>query len=274
MIPHFATKHERLKWLRENKHLVVHAKKTSVKHADPVCGINIGNSPRMEGVIKELGAAAPAVSGIQPVKAVINTTNYFDGHQDVHIPGLWKKSLAETLMFYLLQEHKAQFDKVISDNVKAYTRTMSWKSLRFDYEGSTQALIFDTEIKQDRNPFMYDQYANGFVKNHSVGMRYIKMFLCVNSEEKWWIEERDAWEKYVDQVVNQDDLEEYGMFWAITEAKINEGSAVLFGSNPATPTISGTEAGKQATPADIEPDQSTQPAKSRFGSIGAKIIHN
>lgn len=30
----------------------------------------------------------------------------------------------------------------------------SWKSLGYDLEGSTQALIFDATIKEERNPYM------------------------------------------------------------------------------------------------------------------------
>ncbi|KKK49589.1 hypothetical protein LCGC14_3133520, partial [marine sediment metagenome] len=42
-----------------------------------------------------------------------------------------------------------------------------WSELGFDFEGQTQALVFESTIKKERNEFMFKQYAKGFVKNHS-----------------------------------------------------------------------------------------------------------
>lgn len=276
MIPHFSNKADRLKWFRANKDFVLASKRAVPKYADAVIGgVNVESavSGRNAEIIKELGGAfAAPVNGLMQVKCVINTTNLLDSHMDVHIPGIWKKSLAETKTVYLLQEHQRAFDKVISDEVTAATKSLSWKALGFDFEGKTQALIFDSTIKEERNPFMFDQYAKGYVKNHSVGMRYVKMFTCVNSEEKYWAEEKANWDKYYPEVVNNDVADELGMFWAVTEAQMLEGSAVLFGSNYATPTIDVTEAGKRATSETItEPDSSTQSKKGLFASIGSKI---
>jgi hypothetical protein len=53
-------------------------------------------------------------------------------------------------------------------------------------------------------------------------------------------------------VANKSDIESEGYFWAVTEAKIIEGSAVLKGSNYATPTISVN------IPKEIEPSLDTQ----------------
>ena len=52
--------------------------------------------------------------------------------------------------------------------------------------------------------------------------------------------EKAIWDKYINQVINRDASEEQGYFWAVTEAKVIEGSAVVMGSNYATPTISVT----------------------------------
>ena len=88
-----------------------------------------------------------------------------------------------------------------------------------------------------RNEFMFNQYAKGYVKNHSVGMRYVKLELAINSESKWDVEEKEIWDKYIDDIANKEVAEERGYFWAVTEAKIIEGSAVPIGSNTITPTL-------------------------------------
>lgn len=71
-------------------------------------------------------------------------------------------------------------------------------------------------------------------------MQYVKIYLCANSGEAWAKEYKDNWDKYIDYVANKSDAEALGMFWAVTEAKVIEGSSVVFGSNQVTPTESVT----------------------------------
>ena len=85
---------------------------------------------------------------------------------------------------------------------------------------------------------MAEQYAKGYVTNHSVGMQYVKIEMAINSESKFDVEEKATWDKYINQIVNRDEVELDGYFFAVTEAKVIEGSAVLLGSNYVTPTIS------------------------------------
>ncbi len=133
------------------------------------------------------------------------------------------------------------FDKVIADsvndNLTASVEMIPWKKLGLKYQGETQALIFNAQIKKDVNEFMFNQYRKGRVLNHSVGMRYVKLFLCINSDEASYSSEKANWDKYYPQVVNQKIADEKGYFWAVTEAKIIEGSAVVKGSNFATPSM-------------------------------------
>lgn len=195
-------------------------------------------------------------------KLVINTTNLIDSHNDCHIPGLWKKTISEIQMLYLLQEHSMKFDKVIADSVKddlkASTETVSWSELGYSYSGDTEALIFQTKIRKDRNPFMFEQYAKGYVHNHSVGMRYNKLYLCINRDDAEYAAEKDNWDKYYPLVANKEVADACGYFWAVTEAKLVEGSAVVKGSNEATPAMSITnEAADKGTPYNPEPSDDT-----------------
>jgi hypothetical protein len=115
-----------------------------------------------------------------------------------------------------------------------------WSFLGFSYSGKTQALVFKGQIRKEDNPYMFDQYARGKVKQHSVGMQYVEYALAVNSEDKYWRDEKENWDKYKDSVVN---LKDDDHFWIITKARVIEGSAVLRGSNQATPTLSIKEVG-------------------------------
>jgi len=240
-IPDFAKKEDLFSWLKANKSMLIAAKKSQLKRADAVSFLMIAESGT-EIITKAEARPELLDMGEFPVKVVINTTNIFDSHRDVHIPGLWKKSLSEKKDNYLIQEHEMSFENIISDRVKAYTKTLSFAELGFSFAGITEALIFDAIVELERNEYMAEQYAKGRVKNHSVGMQYIKLELAVNSESRYDAEEKAVWDKYIDQIANREAAEEVGYFWAVTEARLIEGSAVVMGSNFVTPTL---QIGKQ-----------------------------
>jgi hypothetical protein len=247
----FETKEALFAHLKANKATLIAEKKATIKQADAVS--SVGQSLEFyHGDTTDKAEAIVSTDPTGPIKvtSVINTTNILDSHGDVHLPGLWKKSLAEAKRHYLIKEHRFNFDNVISDNVTATARAMKWAALGFPWEGSTQALVFESEITPSDPTGMYDRYKSGKVHEHSVGMRYIKLDLAVNTEMQGYDEEKAVWDKYIDQIANKEAAMDRGYFWAVTEAQIIEGSAVLRGSNYATPTISVKN--------DSEPDTSTR----------------
>lgn len=266
----FATKEERLEYLKENKRLVMTEKKASFKKADAVSGF-IGLSGA-EGKIystkAEMLSEEPNATKNIIAKLVINSCSIMDSHMDVHIPKLWNKSVKENKYPIHLQEHEMEFKNIIADgeDVAVSIENIAWSKLNFPYEGKTECLVFGSTIKPDRNEYMYGQYAKGYVRQHSVGMRYVTLFMCVNSEEKYWTEEKDNWDKYYPMIMNKEMADEYGCFWAVTEAKFIEGSAVVLGSNRATPTISVQEE-KTEPSADTQSNDSRQKGTIDFEKI-------
>ena len=232
----FSSQEELFKALKENKPSLIALKKSIEKRADAVSYVNSEVSKLNTN--KEENGTQTEIEKLQ-VKVVINTTNFIDSHNDLHINGIWNKSVSDNSNkgFLHLQEHDRDFDKVISDNAKGHVESVSWKSLGLPYNGKTEALIFDSIIEKKRNEFMFKQYANGWVKNHSVGMRYVKIDLAVNSESEWDKDEKELWDKYYPIVANKEVADERGYFWVVSEAKVIEGSAVVMGSNSATPTL-------------------------------------
>lgn len=225
------------KHLIDNKESIMMQRKSAIKEADGISFINTQYVDKDNAVKSEDNIEEPEV-GVINVKVVINTTNLIDSHRDCHMPKIWNKSIKENGKLKLLKEHKATFENVISDEVLATVKTMKWSSIGYSYEGNTQALIFDAKIREKRNPYMFAQYKAGYVDNHSVGMQYVNYVMCVNSNESWASEEKANWDKYYPEVANKELADEYGYFFAVLEAKIKEGSAVVFGSNYATPTLS------------------------------------
>lgn len=251
-----------LKFLVENKALLIAEKKAAVKEADAIqVPINLAGKYFIDKEGKLQKSESPGTTEAREPKgvlAVINTTNWMDSHMDVHIPGIWKKSLKDNSTMLHLQEHEMSFAAVICDDSKGYTQTMSWKELGYNIPGVTEALIFDTPFT-GRNPYMEEQYKKGFVKNHSVGMRYVVLKLCINEpDDEYYKEEYANWVQYAPLVANIAEAEAHGYFWAILEAKIIEGSAVVKGSNIITPTLGFKSAQPDASTEQDQPPAGTE----------------
>ena len=208
--------------------------------------------------------------GVLNIKAVISTTNAIDSHMDMHIKGNWDKSVRENKRILLLQEHKNDFDHIIaySKDVKASLVNTTFKALGFNIEGETQALVYSAKVREDVNPAMYKRYKNGNVSEHSVGMRYIKLELAINSEHENDKEEKAIWDEFSPLVANKEALER-GYFWVVKEAKQIEGSAVPLGSNPFTPTMKEEEPPKGTQ--KQEPSFDTQSAIKQLNNLTSKI---
>jgi hypothetical protein len=271
---------ELLKFLVENKSLLIAEKKAAIKEADGIPHVAEFSAKYFIDKEGKLAKAAnnqqPSTGGPETVLCVINTTNWMDSHSDVHIPGIWNKSLKDNKAFIHLQEHNMGFAYVISDESKGYTEKLTWKELGLDLAGVTEALIFSTPLK-GRNPYMEDQYRKGFVKNHSVGMRYVTIKLCINdAEDEYYKEEYANWVQYAPMVANIADAEAQGFFWAVLEAKIIEGSAVVKGSNIITPTMGFKSAQPEGSTGQQQPDESTvvKDANADKGVNWDKIANN
>ncbi len=250
----FESKEDLFKALVENKKELISIKKSITKNADAV---SYGYVETIKSGANKAIASADLPQELS-VKVVINTTNFLDSHGDVHIDGIWNKSVKDNKSFLHLQEHDRSFDKIITDNAKASIQSMTWKELGFSYSGSTQALIFESTIDKLRNGFMLKQYANGWVKNHSVGMRYVQIELAINSSADYDKEYKDMWDEYYPIIANKEVADERGYFWVVKEAKIIEGSAVVMGSNSATPTLENKTKAVDDTLENDEAEQSLQ----------------
>jgi hypothetical protein len=239
----------------KNEALIRHAKKSEMKFADSASHSVFFIDDKGQLVSKAATGNTVDMSRLK-ISVVINTTNFLDSHGDVHIPGLWNKSVADNKAtgFYLLKEHSRCFEDVIGDGLKGELKLMSFNELGMKLPGVTEALIFSGDIFQKRNPFMFEQYMNKYVKQHSVGMRYLKMIVCIDDQD--YPVQQENWDKYRPMVANGDEADKEGMFWAILEAQAVEGSAVLFASNSVTPTIETAQYENDSTMK--EPAQATQ----------------
>jgi len=256
-IPEFENKKDLFDFLVANKGTLEAQKKAETKEAD---GFTFALPFNSKTKANKADVDPENVNELF-VKAIINTTNVMDSHSDVHLKGIWTKSLKENKNLLFAQEHETRkFSHIIADgnDLKAYVKEYTFKELGFNLEGKTQALVFEATVKRDRNPEMFKQYSNGWVKEHSVGMRYVKLILAINDEN--YAAEFDAWEKYYPEIANKSLADDRGYFWAVKEAKAIEGSAVPKGSNSVTPTLEVESKNEplKSTHEDNEPSVDTQ----------------
>lgn len=270
-IPDFGTDKDQLfDWLRQNKSLLIQQKKMTIKEADSFAVNMAKEAYALPDKNKEFGIVDVTSKNLV-IKTAINTTGIIDSHVDLHLPKGWNRTVKHKANDGLhLKEHKMTFDNVLADGineVEVYVTRMTWKSLGYNFEGSCDVLMHKATLKAYTDPLphqltkseMYYRYRDGEVKNHSVGMGYGDVVFCVNSDEKYWKEEKENFDKYLEYAVNPEVANEYGYYFAIPEMKYYEGSSVLRGSNYATPTVSVTE--EKTEPATVSTSPIIDPSK-------------
>ena len=224
----FETKEDLFKSLKENKDKIIALKKGVVKYSQP---FSISNQTATKNSRFDSGYIYP----------VINTTNVQDSHLDCHLKGIWNKTVNEQQgkVHYLIN-HKHEIGSVIAypKDVEMIIENMNFKDLGSDYNGTTEALIFKTNVFDYSNNDAANVVKNKIPMQNSISMIYVKIEMGINSTDKDFAEEKKVWDKYHNEVVNKDFLYDNGHCFFISEAKIHrEGSMVLAGSNDQTPIL-------------------------------------
>lgn len=229
-IPKFKEKKELFDHLLENKKDYIKQKKSLPIETD-----NFTTHPSfIKANTKSVKGANEKVES----KIIGNMANWFDYHQDVMLPNSWKKSISEREI-YILKDHGRSVTDIIADTKSVQSEIINLKDIGISSDVATsQALTAIIEPKREYDEKVYELYKAGRIKEHSIGLQYIQMELALSDPE--YKEEFAVYEKYYSQIINKNEVEKFGYFWAIKEAKILEISAVLFGANPLTPTLETT----------------------------------
>jgi hypothetical protein len=270
-------------FLHKNKGRIIADKKAVMKQFD-----SLPFSPsymfKKEGQAEKTAAQIgeiPDDATVLDVTGVGNTTMWADLHKDVIIRGAYKKTLKERAddIYHLVDHNWGMENGDVGDMKKVYTQDIALSKLGVNKDGKVEALLFDSEVKEDYNKKIFNKYKTGKVKQHSVGIFYVKIALAINDKD--YPAEYEIWTKHIEDIVNKSDVKKDGFFWAVYEVKLIEISAVRLGANELTPTLTvSEEKSADQDEDDTEEEESTekvipaaQPlkAKSRFGSIGSKI---
>lgn len=241
---------ELFKFLVENKSALIAQKKSILKTTDAfTC------APVVDGVTSKIKVSAikagadaggPDDDGDENdmvnagdkvhVTVVANSANWIDSQMDLLVADCWKKSIKERKgLINHLHDHIHQIQAKVGEVTKIYSKDLKLRDLGVDLDGSTQALIFETDVFKSYNEQVYNQYKLEKINQHSIGLQYINISLAINDEDSE--KEFDFWNKYYPLVINKDVADENGYFWVVKEIKLLENSCVLFGANELTPTL-------------------------------------
>ena len=192
--------------------------------------------------------------GVLKRTIVLNTYNWLDSHGDVHLTGTFGKSISERgNKIPHLHDHIFQLDARVGKPTSFYEKEISWRELGASKTGMTTALFMESEVRRSYNEKVYNDYLKNEIDQHSVAMRYVKVELAINDGDEY-PKEKAVWDKVIGLLGNRKQAEEQGFFWAVSEAALIEGSAVLLGSNELTPTLGGKTQPLKST--DVEPEPS------------------
>lgn len=247
IIPTYSTKAEVFKYLRENQQSIIKQKCSMPIKSDI---FDYGCLPVNEkSTIKEDGSALNP-NEIE-VNAIANLSGWCDSYMDVMIKDNWKKTISDKAIVYHLKNHKYTTDDIVGKDPELYVKMFDTTYFGINSDVTkAQALMMRSIVSQDYDEKTYLLYKDNQIKQHSIGLRYIIIKLCLNSEVEEDKIYKESWDKYYSQVINKDLIDSKGYFFAVIESKILENSCVLFGANENTGVYSTSE--KQAVDETLE----------------------
>lgn len=199
------------------------------------------------------------------VYPVISTTNYMDSHKDVHFNGCFNKTVKEQQgrVYYAL-DHELKWNSILAwqKDVKMFVASLDWGLVGKEYEGQTEALVFEIDKSKIRNKEVVEAIESKSSDfENSIRMVYYKVMLGVNSENKDFAANKAYYDNKINLISNKEEVAKDGYFWGVEELGIHkEGSLVVAGgSNDATSII--YEAVEDTS--KNEPPKSTQPETKR-----------
>lgn len=233
-IPAFATKKEMFAYLVKHKSEIIDLKKSTIKECDGF-GLTEFEQEVFKGVNKDI---ANTDTDTEIKRTIVGNSYYWlDSHEDVHLSNCFGVSIKQRGADKInhLHDHLNQLDAKVGKFSAVYEKMLPWVALGVNKTGNTEALMADTTIKKSLNDKIFQQYKDGDIDQHSVGMMYDEIKLAVNDPEME--AEYAEWKKHIDMLGNKDKAEDLGYFWAVYKAKLREISCVIAASNELTPTF-------------------------------------
>ena len=169
---------------------------------------------------------------------VVNSTNILDSHEDLHVNGIWNKSVKEIQgKNYLVEDHDLEISKVIvrKEHIEIFTAIVPFSILGKNYQGNTEVLVYKVPKNQVKNQIVKEWLDSGDSIEASVRMQYVTILLAMDSNAPDDATEKKNYDDYIGLIANKDEFEYISHFYIVKEAKnVKESSLVPFGSNGVT----------------------------------------
>lgn len=254
VIPEFKTKTEAFAYLKTNEKSLI-KQKTSLPIKSDI--YEYGCLPvNAKQTIKEDGDVL-GPNEIE-VNAIANLSGWCDSYFDVMIKDSWKKTILDKAIVYHLKNHKYSTDDIVGKDPELYTKLfdLAYFGITSDVT-KAQALMMRSIVTKEYDEKTYFLYRDNQIKQHSIGLRYVIIKLCLDSPEDEDKQYKENWDKYYPQVINKEKVDGRGYFWAVVEAKILENSCVLFGANENTGVFSTSKEEEQTEETEAVEDIDT-----------------
>lgn len=265
-IPIHSTKAETFAYLRSNiKHIIMQKKSLPIKSDILEWGCLPVNQ---KSTIKEDGSLL-GPDEIE-VNAIANLSGWCDSYMDVMIKDNWNKTITDKSIVYHLKNHTDDSgcystDSIVGKNPELYTKNfdLSYFGLISDVK-KAQALMMRSVVPKNYDAKTYQLYVDQQIKQHSIGLRYIQIVLCLDSDLEEDVQYKKNWDKYYPGVINKDLVDTYHYFFAVIESQILENSCVLFGANKNTGVFSTSEKAADEAPENKAADEAPTEIKKQI----------
>lgn len=265
----FSTKEELFAELKANKDLIIDAKKSEIyKSCDKGQSIVSKSLDLLQ--FSEQNKAIKIDDNFYYF--AVNSTRILDSHDDLHVDGIWKKSVQEIQgKNYFVEDHELEISKVITrkEHIEIFTAKVPFSLIGKPYQGNTEILVYKIAKNQIKNDKVKEWLESGDSIECSVRMQYVTILLALDSNNPEDATEKKNYDDYIDLIANKSDFEYIPYFFVIKEAKnVKESSLVPFGSNSATGVVQNkiekeepTEVTQDTTEPTIEVTQKNEMLK-------------
>ncbi len=159
----FKSDKEFFKYLVANKAELILLKKGAIKISDSFTVSDVTSKALTTNYQDDIS------SGQIKRTIIANTYNWMDSHDDVHLDGLFAKSIAEKgNSIFHLHDHIFETTAKVGKPISFYEKSVSWSDLGISKAGNTQALFLDSNIIKDWNPVIFQQYLLKSLRDCSV----------------------------------------------------------------------------------------------------------
>jgi hypothetical protein len=270
----FSTKEELFAELKANKDLIIDAKKSEIyKSCDKGQSIVSKSLDLLQ--FSEQNKAIKIDDNFYYF--AVNSTRILDSHDDLHVDGIWKKSVQEIQgKNYFVEDHELEISKVITrkEHIEIFTAKVPFSLIGKSYQGNTEILVYKIAKNQIKNDKVKEWLESGDSIECSVRMQYVTILLALDSNNPEDATEKKNYDDYVDLIANKSDFEYIPYFFVIKEAKnVKESSLVPFGSNSATGVVQNKIEKNEADPITSETIEPLEDTHNKANELLKELIN-